>query len=81
MKGEMKNLLRNLINRFPKAKSIIQRLVQRLFPSMWVSARYIEMSGAEQGREAARLRMAWTDQDIPARQRELVDKQLAEYKR
>ncbi|WP_348046860.1 class I SAM-dependent methyltransferase [Polaromonas sp.] len=49
-------------------------------PSSSVSSRYIEMSGASADAESARLRGAWQDDDLPQKQRELVDLQLADYR-
>lgn len=77
----MKKAFRSFINRFPRLKAFIKRVAQRMFPSMWASARYVEMPDEETGSESARLRMAWKDQDLPVKQRELVDRQLTEYRR
>jgi len=77
----MKMFLCRFINGFPWVKAFIKRIAQTLFPTMWASARYVEMASSETDSESGRLRMAWTDQYIPIRQRELVDKQLADYRR
>lgn len=77
----MKMKLRSLINRFPRLKMLLKQVVQRIFPWLWVSSRYVEMQDAETGSESARLRMAWTADGIPAKQRELVDQQLDAYRR
>lgn len=73
----MKQLLKAVVNRFPRLKATLRRLL----PSRGVSSHYVELGGSEAGRESARLRAAWQDNDLPVRQRELVDRQLAEYRR
>lgn len=73
----MKRLLRTLLNRFPRLKA----LMRRMLPWRGVSSHYVELGGDEADRESSRLRSAWQDNDLPARQRELVDRQLAEYRR
>jgi SAM-dependent methyltransferase len=54
--------------------------LRALFPGSGVSTHYVEMAADETGSESARLRMAWLNDDMPARQRELVDQQLAVYR-
>lgn len=73
----MKRQLKALVNRFPRLKAILRRAL----PSRGVSSHYVELDGNEANRESSRLRAAWQDNDLPARQRELVDRQLAEYRR
>lgn len=52
-----------------------------MLPGRGVSTNYVEMAGDEVGSESVRLRTAWKDDDLAGRQRELVDRQLAEYRR
>lgn len=73
----MKRQLKALVNRFPRLKATLRRLL----PSRGVSSHYVELDGNEADRESSRLRAAWQDNGLPARQRELVDRQLAEYRR
>jgi ubiquinone/menaquinone biosynthesis C-methylase UbiE len=73
--------MRVAINRFPKLKAQLKRLRDVLMPSASVSSHYIEMKPAEAGGEAARLRSAWQADKLPRRQRELVNRQLEEYRR
>lgn len=77
----MKTVLRLLVNRFPRVKILLKRALRWVMPWRGVSTHYVEMVGDAVGSEAARLRTAWKDEDLPARQRELVDRQLAEYRR
>lgn len=73
----MKRQLRALINRFPRLKAALRKAL----PARGVSTHYVELGGEEADRESSRLRSAWQDNDLPARQRELVDRQLADYRR
>lgn len=73
----MKRQLKALINRFPRLKAVLRRMR----PSRGVSSHYVKLDGNEADRESSRLRAAWQDNDLPARQRELVDRQLLEYRR
>lgn len=77
----MKTQLRSLINRFPRLKNLLKRGLRLMLPGRGVSTHYVEMAGDEVGSESVRLRTAWKDDDLPGRQRELVDRQLAEYRR
>lgn len=73
----MKRQLRALVNRFPRLKAGLRRFL----PARGVSSHYVELGDAEADRESSRLRSAWKDNDLPGRQRELVDRQLTEYRR
>lgn len=77
----MKTQLRSLINRFPRMKRLLKRGLLFIMPEWGVSTHYVEMAGDEVSSESVRLRMAWKDSDLPGRQRELVDRQLEEYRR
>lgn len=76
----MRTQLRVLLNRFPRLKILLKRSLRLVMPGRGVSTHYVEMAGDEVGRESVRLRTAWKDDDLPDRQRELVDRQLAEYR-
>ena len=77
----MKTKLRFLINRFPQLKSLLKSALRFLLPGRGVSSYYVEIAVEEVSREFARLRTAWKDDDLPGRQRELVDRQLKEYRK
>ena len=77
----MRSLLRHTLSRFPTAKAGLKRLRDALFPSAAVSSHYVELNDTETDTEAARLRSAWQTEALPRRQRELVDRQLAAYRR
>lgn len=76
----MRTQLRVLLNRFPRLKILLKRSLRLVMPGRGVSTHYVEMAGDEVGSESVRLRTAWKDDDLPVRQRELVDRQLAEYR-
>jgi ubiquinone/menaquinone biosynthesis C-methylase UbiE len=77
----MKAQLRTLLNRFPRVKKLVKRVLRFLYPGRGVSTHYVEMAGDDVDRESIRLRGAWQDDALPVRQRELVDKSLALYSR
>jgi SAM-dependent methyltransferase len=77
----MKTQLRILLNRFPRVKSLLKRGLRLVMPERGVSTQYKEIAGDDVGIESVRLRAAWKDDDLPVKQRELVDKQLGEYRR
>ena len=77
----MKTLLRTIVNRSPSLKRLLQRGLRFVLPGRGVSNHYVEMAEGEVDRESVRLRMAWKDGDLPVRQRELVERQLAAYRR
>lgn len=72
----MKAGLRMLLNRFPRLKQGLQRLL----PARGVSTHYQELAGDGLGKELLRLESAWKSENLPVRQRELVDRQLAVYR-
>ena len=61
----MKRQLRALVNRFPRLKAGLRRIL----PARGVSSHYVELDDDEASRESSRLRSAWQDNDLPARQR------------
>lgn len=77
----MKTALRSLLNRFPRLKALLKRLRNRLSPSTGVSSHYVPLKTEEAANEATRLRDAWQSDALPRQQRELVDAQLAAYRR
>lgn len=79
--GRMKALVRRQLNHFPMLKALLKRLFRAVSPSGGVSTDYVEMEISEAGGESARLRDAWQADDLPRRQRKLVDSQLAEFRR
>ncbi|MEY2859804.1 MAG: hypothetical protein RL392_262 [Pseudomonadota bacterium] len=76
----MKKQLRALINHSPRLKSMLKCGLRLVMPERGVSTPYVEMLGDEVGSESIRLRTAWKHDDLPVRQRELVDRQLSEYR-
>lgn len=77
----MRSYLRSVLNRFPRPKRLLKRLAQLLPAGTGVSSHYVQIQGSETEQESSRLRGAWQSQDLPVRQRELVDTQLAALRR
>jgi ubiquinone/menaquinone biosynthesis C-methylase UbiE len=76
----MKAFLRAFLNHFPLLKGVLKGLRNRLNPSSMVSANYVAIEEHEANAEGQRLRDAWHDDAIPARQRALVEQQLNQYR-
>jgi SAM-dependent methyltransferase len=76
----MKAVLNSLLNRFPRFRAGLKRLHRILAPSDSVSSHYAKLTVDEVTVEAARLRDSWKNFALPHRQRELVDKQLLQYR-
>ncbi|KXJ51769.1 MAG: methylase [Thalassospira sp. Nap_22] len=74
------NQIRVLLNRFPRLKALLRRSLRVILPGRGVSTHYVEMAADDADSESARLRMAWLNEGMPSRQRELVDRQLAAYR-
>jgi ubiquinone/menaquinone biosynthesis C-methylase UbiE len=74
-------MLRTVLNRFPSLKRQLKRMRELIAPVSSVSAQYVEMDPTKSDGEAARLRDSWKSAALPQRQRELVDRQLAEFRR
>lgn len=77
----MKQALLALLSRFPKLKRALSRLRRRYANSGSVSHGYRPIPKSNIHQESARLRSSWQSQDLPARQRKLVNQQLADYTR
>jgi SAM-dependent methyltransferase len=75
----MRQLVRTVLKRIPGARSLAGFL-RTTFRSGAPSG-YVEVGAGEFGSEAVRLRGAWQANDLPMRQRELVESQLADFRR
>jgi SAM-dependent methyltransferase len=73
--------LHSAFNRFPALKTRLKRIRDLLLPGRSVSSHYVELPEGESDAEAGRLRSAWKASELPRRQRELVNRQLEEYRR
>ncbi len=69
------------VNRVLRLKSFLKRVGNLFGPAGGVSSHYVQLRGGEAVQESSRLRGAWRSQDLPVRQRELVDTQLAALRR
>lgn len=76
----MNAVLRKTLNRFPRLKGALKGILHFLRPSKSVSTDYIQLNGEESGTESERLRSAWKSEDLPGRQRKLVDQQIARFR-
>lgn len=74
-------IARELSNRFPRLKRLAKRIMESSGLGGRVSSRYVQLNEGEAAKESSRLRSAWQSRDLPARQRNLVDGQLADYRR
>lgn len=77
----MRASLRSVLNRYPRLKRLLKFWLQKAPVGAGVSSHYVQIQGREAEQESSRLRGAWQSQDLPARQRELVDTQLAAWRR
>lgn len=76
----MKQRLRAILTRFPRTKALLKRLRDASGLSPRISSRYVEITSNDSEGEAARLRDAWQATFLPERQRELVERQLTEFR-
>jgi len=76
----MNMALRKLLNRYPSLKRRLKAVVNLIRPSASVSSGYVQLSAEQSGTESARLRSAWQSEDLPLRQRKLVDQQIARFR-
>ena len=69
----------SILNRLPALKRVLCGLRNRLFPKVCVSSHYVTLQGEEACSEGMRLRNSWQDEELPKRQRELVEQELRNY--
>lgn len=70
----------NIINHYPGLKRVLKALKNAIYPLESVSSNYVQLDGTQSGSESERLRSAWKSDDLPLRQRKLVDPQLARFR-
>jgi SAM-dependent methyltransferase len=75
------SLMRQLLQRYPRLKTAIKKIMNVLGIHGGVSYRYVPVANAEAQHEATRLRGAWQADELPLRQRALVDQQLVAWRR
>lgn len=73
--------LRSALNLFPRLKRILKRVAQRVSVPAGISSNYVFIQQEKIEEESRRLRGAWQSHELPERQRELVDAQLATYRK
>ncbi len=74
-------IIRPILNRFPRLKARLKKMARLERSVASVSSNFVEIEGSEVDSESVRLRGAWQSEDIPRRQRDLVNNQLAKYRR
>jgi SAM-dependent methyltransferase len=72
--------LRDIFARYPRLKGLAKKLLAPLLGRRGLYSHYTEISSAEVLVEPSHFHAAWKDGGIPARQRRLVEKQLAEFR-
>ena len=77
----MKAVLSQALNHFPNFKRELRRLRDRWLPGSAVSTDYVALEGQVAVLQGQQLRQSWQDDALPARQRELVEKQLQQYRK
>jgi SAM-dependent methyltransferase len=76
----MTGLPRRILARFPRLKRHLRALHERLLASGSVSSDYQPIQGSLIDEETKRLKTSWQSELLPVRQRELVDRQLEDYR-
>ncbi len=76
----MMSLLRQLLGKHPRLRSALRRIRSFIPGRHSVSTDFVQLSSADLESEAGRLRNSWQADELPARQRVLVDRQLAQYR-
>lgn len=77
----MKAILSQGLNRFPGLKRQLKHLRDRWFPAQSISTGYVALQGQDALAQGQQLRQSWQDDALPGRQRELVEKQLQQYRK
>lgn len=75
----MIRLLRQWLGKHPDFRSALRRIRSSIPGRHTVSTDFVQLSSADLASEADRLRNSWQADELPARQRVLVDRQLARY--
>ena len=73
--------LSRALKHFPNFKRQLSRLRDRWLPGSAVSTDYLALEGQDAVLQGQQLRQSWQDNALPARQRELVEKQLQQYRK
>ena len=76
----MKAVIVSVLNRFPGLKRVVPSARNHLLSGATVSSNYVKLRGEEADVEGERLRNSWQSEDLPQRQRELVDQRLRQYR-
>jgi 2-polyprenyl-3-methyl-5-hydroxy-6-metoxy-1,4-benzoquinol methylase len=73
-----REFVRRLVNHYPRLKAVLLRMLRLVMPSQFVSTHYVESADAQA--DSQRLRSAWQNEELPQRQRRLVEKELGAFR-
>jgi SAM-dependent methyltransferase len=76
----MMGKVRKWLNRFPRLKALLRWVKSLLIGRSSVSSHFVRLSTEEVTSESTRLRSSWQADELPAKQRQLVDPQLEQYR-
>jgi SAM-dependent methyltransferase len=76
----MMRRLSRWLNKFPRLKEALRYIKSLLYGRGSVSSNFVRLSTAEVESESTRLRGSWQANELPAKQRQLVDPQLEQYR-
>lgn len=77
----MNTLLRRFFSRHTWLKKRVKCLLDIILPNRSISSHYVPIAKDEALHPGNPLRQSWKDNNIPARQRKLVEQELASYRR
>lgn len=72
--------IRGMLNQFPRLKDFLRRIKAALVGHTAVSTGFVTLAGDAVGHEVTRLRGSWKADELPLKQRVLVERQLAQYR-
>lgn len=76
----MRAAIVSALGHFPRLKRLLKALRDQMLRGRAVSSHYVPLQSGEADSEGRRLRAAWQNDALPARQRELVEQQLRQYR-
>ena len=72
--------MKAFIKKFPVLANLLRAIRNRILDRKSVSSGFVRLADSEVAGVSADLRDAWKSEEIPARQRELVDNELAQFR-
>lgn len=74
-------LARRILKRSPRIKAFLKHIIYWRHLRNGVSVNYVQLNEGQRATEFMRLKSAWQSEDLPGRQRALVEQELAAYRR